>query len=147
MNPVQLAEISGISVKHPALKRQNFRVIRSKIMSKSKNMTEGKAESGKRKAETSPRSPVVAHDTPPPPAYPKGAGKPIRNQEAKRIADEFMRAQWAQYHPLAVRQIVRNVNNILEREIKRAQVSYQIEQAEDGGDVTRIARIDTNSKP
>lgn len=66
--------------------------------------------------------------TPPPPPFPKGGDKPIRNQDAKRIAEEFLRAQWAEYHPMAVRQIVRNCVSIADREIKRAQVAYQIEQ-------------------
>ena len=71
------------------------------------------------------------NNTPPPPPFPKGGEKPIRNQEAKAIAEKFLRECWAEFHPMAVRQIVRNCVSISDREIKRAQVEYQIKQATD----------------
>jgi len=72
------------------------------------------------------------NNTPPPPPFPKGGEKPIRNQEAKAIAEKFMRECWAEFHPMAVRQIVRNCVSIADREIKRAQVEYQVAKAESG---------------
>ena len=73
------------------------------------------------------------NNTPPPPPFPKGGEKPIRNQEAKAIAEKFMRECWAEFHPMAVRQIVRNCVSIADREIKRSQVEYQVERAKDEG--------------
>ena len=75
--------------------------------------------------------PGQPNNTPPPPPFPKGGEKPIRNQEAKAIAEKFLRECWAEFHPMAVRQIVRNCVSIADREIKRAQVEYQIKQATD----------------